>query len=68
MFTLAKQKTHKATAKRFKVTKGGKVKYNQSNRRHNLGLKTPKRKRQLRGGAILGESLASAIKKMIPYA
>ena len=61
MFTLAKQKSHKATAKRFSITKGGKVKYNQSNRRHKLGLKTPKRKRQLRGGA-------PTIKKLIPYA
>ena len=68
MFTVVKQKSHKATAKRFSVTKGGKVKYNQSNRRHKLGLKTPKRKRQLRGGAILSESFAPTIKKLIPYA
>ena len=27
---MGKQKSHKATAKRFSVTKGGKVKYNQS--------------------------------------
>ena len=65
---MGKQKSHKATAKRFSVTKGGKVKYNQSNRRHKLGLKTPKRKRQLRGGAILSESFAPTIKKLIPYA
>jgi large subunit ribosomal protein L35 len=65
MFTVGKQKSHKATAKRFSVTKGGKVKYNQSNRRHKLGLKTPKRKRQLRGGAVLSEAMAANVRAMI---
>ena len=65
---MGKQKTHKATAKRFSVTKGGKVKYNQSLRRNKLGIKTPKRKRQLRGGAILSESFVPVVKKLIPYA
>ena len=65
---MGKQKSHKATATRFSVIKGGKVKYNQSLRRHKLGIKTPKRKRQLRGGAILSESFAPIVKKLIPYA
>ena len=65
---MGKQKTHKATAKRFSVTKGGKVKYNQSYRRHKLGIKTPKRKRQLRGGAMLSNAFAANVKKLIPYA
>ena len=37
---MAKIKTHKATAKRFSITKNGKVKMNSSFRRHKLGLKT----------------------------
>ena len=65
---MGKQKSHKATAKRFSVTKSGKVKYNRMNRRHNLGLKAPKRKRQLRGGAMLNETFAATVKKLIPYA
>lgn len=65
---MAKIKTHKATSKRFNVTKSGKVKMNHSHRRHNLGLKTPKRKRDLRQAAYLSESMAPAIKKLIPYA
>ena len=65
---MGKQKSHKATAKRFSVTKGGKVKYNQSYRRHKLGIKTPKRKRQLRGGAMLSNAFAANVKKRIPYA
>ena len=45
---MGKIKTHKATAKRFSLTKNGKVKLNHTNRRHKLGHKTAKRKRQLR--------------------
>ena len=65
---MGKQKTHKATAKRCHITKGGKVKYNHINRRHKLGKKTSKRKRQLRLDAYISESFAPVIKKLIPYA
>ena len=61
-----KLKTHKSTAKRFSVTKNGKVKMNSTNRRHKLGLKTPKRKRQLRRNAYLSESFAGTVKTLIP--
>jgi len=62
-----KIKTHKATAKRFSMTGTGKVKYNHMNRRHKLGLKAPKRKRQLRGTVLLSETHAPAIRKLLPY-
>ena len=62
---MAKIKTHKATAKRFSLTKSGKVKLNHTNRRHKLGIKTAKRKRQLRGGAVMNEAMAANVKKMI---
>lgn len=65
---MGKTKTHKATAKRFSVTKGGKVKFNHVNRRHKLGKMTSKRKRQLRGDAYISESFAPIVKKLIPYA
>ena len=65
---MAKIKSHKATAKRFTITKGGKVKMNHNNHRHKLGLKTTKRKRSLRKAAYLSESMAPAIKTLIPYA
>ena len=61
---MGKIKTHRASAKRFSVTGTGKVKINHSQRRHKLGIKTPKRKRQLRGGAILSNAMASNIKAM----
>ncbi|MBQ8508945.1 MAG: 50S ribosomal protein L35 [Clostridia bacterium] len=62
---MAKIKTHKATAKRFSLTKSGKVKLNHTNRRHKLGLKTAKRKRQLRNNAYLSPAMANNIKAMI---
>jgi len=64
---MGKIKTHSATAKRFSVTKSGKVKMNSSFRRHKLGKKTPKRKRQLRGNAYLSESFAPIIKTLIQH-
>ena len=63
---MAKIKSHNATAKRFSITKTGKVKMNSSNRRHKLGIKTPKRKRQLRCNAYLSKSFESTIKTLIP--
>ncbi|HBL84767.1 MAG: 50S ribosomal protein L35 [Clostridiales bacterium GWF2_38_85] len=64
---MGKIKTHKATQKRFTVTGTGKVKMNHANRRHKLGLKAPKRKRQLRTSAYVSETFAKTIKTMIPY-
>ena len=63
---MAKIKSHKATAKRFSLTKSGKVKYNHSNRRHKLGLKSTKRKRDLRRRGYLSDSFTKTIKTLIP--
>ena len=62
---MGKIKTHKASAKRFSVTANGKVKINHCHHRHNLGLKTAKRKRHLRTGGYLSESMAANIKTLI---
>ena len=62
---MGKIKTHKASAKRFAVTGTGKVKVFHSDHRHNLGQKTAKRKRQLRGGAMMSEAMAPNIRKLI---
>ena len=62
---MAKIKTHSASAKRFSVTKDGKVKLNHTNRRHKLGLKTTKRKRNLRKTGYLSTSMAPTVKKLI---
>ena len=62
---MQKIKTHRASAKRFSLTKSGKVKMNHSQHRHKLGIKTAKRKRKLRSGDYLSESMAPAIKTLI---
>ena len=62
---MGKIKTHKASAKRFSTTGTGKVKMNHTNRRHKLGLKTAKRKRQLRGNAYLSTAMAPTIASML---
>ena len=62
---MGKVKTHKASAKRFSVTASGKVKMSHNNHRHKLGLKTAKRKRGLRKGAILSESFAPTYRSLI---
>ena len=62
---MGKVKTHKASSKRFSLTASGKVKLNHCNRRHKLGLKTAKRKRQLRKGATLSESMAPVYRTLI---
>jgi large subunit ribosomal protein L35 len=65
---MPKIKTHGGAAKRFTLTKTGKVKHMQQNRRHKLTTKTTKRKRGLRTSAYASPAVAANIKKMIPYA
>ena len=49
---MPKQKTHKASKKRFRVTATGKLKRRQAGKKHLLSHKTGKRKRQLREGIV----------------
>ena len=58
-------KTHKASSKRFSLTGSVKVKMSHNNHRHNLGLKTAKRKRGLRKSAILSECFAPTYRTLI---
>jgi large subunit ribosomal protein L35 len=46
---MPKMKTHKASAKRFRVSAKGKLKRAQAGKKHLNSHKTGKRKRQLRG-------------------
>jgi large subunit ribosomal protein L35 len=62
---MGKIKTHKAASKRFSLTGSGKVKMSHNNRRHKLGIKTAKRKRALRKGAVLSESFAPTYRSLI---
>ena len=62
-----KIKTHRGAAKRFNLTKNGKVKMNKAFRRHILNKKTTKRKRNLRKTVVADVTNVAAVKKMIPY-
>ena len=63
---MPKMKTNRGAAKRFRITKSGKVKRGQSHRRHILTKKSTKRKRHLRSDAYVCECDAPSIKKMLP--
>ena len=62
---MGKIKTHKASAKRFSVTGTGKVKMNHCHHRHNLGLKSQKRKRGLRKATTLTSADLKRIKAVL---
>ena len=64
---MPKIKTKKSAAKRYKITKNGKVSYPKQGRRHLLSDKSSKRKRQLRHGGILKECEAKRARKLLPY-
>ena len=60
-----KQKSHRGAKKRFSLTGTGKVKRNQSMKRHILTSKTTKRKRHLRKSVLVSPTMAKEIRKMI---
>lgn len=65
---MPKLKTHRATAKRFKLTASGKIKRSCANKSHILTKKSRKRKRNLRKGGLVSEADAGNIKALLPYA
>lgn len=50
---MPKQKTHKATKKRFRMTASGKLKHRGASTSHLMARKSQKRKRQLRGTHVV---------------
>ncbi|MGO9601937.1 MAG: 50S ribosomal protein L35 [Candidatus Binataceae bacterium] len=65
---MPKIKTNRAAAKRFKVTKGGKVKYKKGYSRHHAWAKNRGRKRRLRAPGIFKKTEGEVVKKLMPYA
>ncbi len=63
---MAKMKTHRASAKRFKRTGTGKLKRFKAFRQHNTGKKSPKRVRTLRQGALVSKGDQRRIDSMLP--
>lgn len=64
---VARRKTKKAVAKRFKVTGSGKVLRAQASRRHLLSSKNAKRKRQLAKNVLVDVTDMARIKENLPF-
>ena len=67
---MPKMKTHRATAKRVKLTATGKIKVSQTHKRPllNSNAKPAKRKVRLRKSKLVDETMAANVKRMLPYA
>lgn len=65
---MPKMKTKKSVSKRFKITASGKIVRGKANRRHLLGHKTSKRKRQLKKGGQVDSTDVKRVKSTMPYA
>jgi len=62
-----KAKTRKAMAKRFKVTKSGKIMHQQTRRSHRAFGKTTKQKRHSRKDVVLNPASKKLISRGLPY-
>ena len=64
---MPKLKTNKSAAKRFKITKTGKLKKRSAKRGHVLGKMTRKAKRKLRQSSYVSDADAKKIRRLLPY-
>lgn len=64
---MPKLKTHRGAAKRFRLTKSGKVKRAKAYKSHILTKKSTKRKRNLRKAGYVSTVEEKNIRKLIPY-
>ncbi|MBW8041627.1 MAG: 50S ribosomal protein L35 [Planctomycetes bacterium] len=62
---MPKQKTHKGLSKRVKITASGKVKRKRSCGSHLMSTKNAKRRRRIRGSALVTGALGKSIKTML---
>ncbi len=65
---MPKMKTHRSSAKRFKMTKSGKILRSKAYKSHILTKKTTKRKRNLRKSTEVSSADAKRVKALLPYA
>jgi large subunit ribosomal protein L35 len=65
--SIARSKTKKAVAKRFKITATGKVLRSQSSRRHLMSAKNAKRKRQASRSVLVDKTDIARIKANLPF-
>lgn len=64
---MPKIKTHSGAAKRFTVTKSGRIKRTHSMKNHILTKKSTKRKRGLRKAAYVSDVNKPVMKHLLPY-
>ncbi|AIV40897.1 MULTISPECIES: 50S ribosomal protein L35 [Microbacteriaceae] len=64
---MPKQKTHSGSKKRFKVTGSGKIMKQQAGMRHNLEVKSAKRKARLNEDQVLAKADAKNVKKLLGH-
>ncbi|MFD1049213.1 50S ribosomal protein L35 [Kibdelosporangium lantanae] len=62
---MPKNKTHKGTAKRIRVTGGGKLKRERAGRRHLLEKKSSKLTRRLEGTTDVAENDVKRVKRLL---
>ena len=62
---MPKMKTHRGAAKRFKKTAKGKLKRWHAYHSHILTKKSPKRKQELRSGALVSAADLKRIKRLV---
>ena len=65
---MPKTKTIKSVAKRFKVTKSGKIKRAQAFKGHIKTKKNSKRKRRLRKAVLVSKQDKKSMRRSLPYA
>ncbi len=63
---MPKLKTNRGAAKRFKITGSGKIKRNNSHRRHILTKKSTKRKREMRHSGLVSDAVLKLVRRMLP--
>jgi large subunit ribosomal protein L35 len=63
---MAKMKTHRGAAKRFKRTGSGKIRRYKAYKSHKTGKKSPKRTRTLRQPTLVSKSDQKRIDSLIP--
>ena len=64
---IARSKTRKSVAKRFKVTATGRLKRAKASRRHLLASKSSKKKRKMAKSTLVHESDEARIKACLPF-
>jgi large subunit ribosomal protein L35 len=66
--SIARRKTKKSVAKRFKVTGSGKILRRKPGLRHLASSKNAKRKRKLGKAGLVHETMEARVKECLPFA